>query len=811
MIINNLRTTFRHFVKQKLNTGLHIVGLTLGICVCLTITLYILHELSFDTYHTKASRTYRVGSIWQDGTNRNLHYSTPAPMADALRANGTAFDHVAFVHPQSAVIDINGEKKFLQDKILIVNSEFLDVFTVEAISGNVREAMTKPYQALLTESTAQKFFGNENPVGRTFTFKNEFEVTVGGVIKDFPGNTHLKGNMLLSYVPNEKYLGTNTTYWSSVSGTCTFFVLKEGSSLATVQQQLNGLADQNINSDPNLPKHVRAGFDIQPLSEIHFKPQYAGGGPFGGAINTSWLWIFASIGLAVLFLACINFVNLSTAQALTRGREVGVRKSVGAGRAQLILQFLMEPWLLALISGILAVTIIQSLLPALNTLIEKQITFPLQESIGLLGGILAGLLILGLLAGLYPAIVIARFNPASTLKGNAPTATAPGSQWVRSSLMITQFVISAGLLVAVLLISDQVDYLRTRGLGFDKENVLNIPIPFGQEAKLETQLSDISQLKDFSFATATPSAEGHWGTVMSPTDGNDPNRHNVTLLLADDHFATMYDLKLVSGRFNQPSDTNYVSRSIPEGDKVSKCVVNETLVKALGIASNEKAIGTKFWFGMNNGKAEIVGVVKDFNTTSLHSAIQPTVIASMPGMYTQVGIKVHANSDLPATVAEIEKRWKKAFPNDVFEYKFLDQQIDSFYKAEARIHNLFQIFAGTSMLISCLGLWGLASLAAQQRTKEIGIRKILGASANAIFTLLSKDFIIMIVIALAIASPLAYYLMSEWLNNFAFHVSIGMKVFLIAGGLSLLFALLTVSYQTLKAAVSNPVNSLRSE
>jgi putative ABC transport system permease protein len=812
MIINNLRTTFRHFAKQKLNTSLHIVGLTLGICVCLTITLFILHELSFDAYHSKASRTYRVGSIWQDGSMRNLHYSTPVPLADALRTNGTAFENVVFAHPQSgAVIDINGEKKFAQNEVLIVNPDFLDVFTVEPISGKVREAIMKPYQALLTESTARKFFGRENPVGRTFTYKNEFEVTVGGVIKDFPGNTHLKASMLLSYVPNEKYLGANTSAWSYISGTCTFFVLKEGSSLATVQQQLNGLADQHINSDPNLPKHVRSHFDIQPLSEIHFLPEYAGGGPFGGAINTSWLWIFASIGLAVLFLACINFVNLSTAQALTRGREVGVRKSVGAGRAQLILQFLMEPWLLALLSGITAITIVQSLLPALNTLIEKQITFDLQESIGLLGGILAGLLVLGLLAGLYPAIVIARFNPVSTLKGNSPIATAPGSQWVRSSLMVTQFVISAGLLVAVLLISDQVNYLRTRSLGFDKENVLNVPIPFGQNAKLETQLGDIPQVKDFSFATATPSAEGHWGTVMSATDGNDPNRHNITLLLADDRFATMYDLKLISGRFNQPSDTNYVSRSLPDAEKVSKCVVNETLVKALGLASNDQAIGTKFWFGMNNGKAEIVGVVKDFNTTSLHSAIQPTLITSLPGMYSQVGIKIHANSDLPATVAEIEKRWKRAFPNEIFQYKFLDQQIDSFYKAEARIHTLFQIFAGTSMLISCLGLWGLASLAAQQRTKEIGIRKILGASVKAVFLLLSKDFIIMVVIALAIASPLAYYLMGEWLTKFAFHINIGMKVFLIAGGLSLLFALITVSYQTLKAAVSNPVNSLRSE
>jgi putative ABC transport system permease protein len=812
MIINNLQLTLRHLAKQKLNTSLHIIGLTLGISVCLMITLFILHELSFDTYHKNYESIYRINSLWQDGETRNYTFSTPLPMADALRSNGTAYDKVVLAHPQSRiVIDVNDEKKFLQDKILIVSPEFLDVFSVQAISGDAQKAMNKPYQALLTETTARKFFGDEAAVGKTFKYKNEFEITVGGIIKDFPSNTHLDASMILSWVPNENYLGTGFTYWSSVSGTETFIVLKKDSNLEAAQKQLDALVDQHINSDPNLPKHVRAAFVIQPLKTIHFEPQYAGGGPWGGAINTTWLWIFASIGLAVLFLACINFVNLSTAQALTRAREVGVRKSVGAGRTQLIFQFLSEAWLLALVSGIFAVTIVQALLPSLNTLLEKQITFNLLESLGLLGGIFAGIILLGVLAGIYPSLVIARFNPSAALKSNPTSLGTPGSQWVRSSLMVTQFVISAGLLVAVLLISEQVNFLRSKNLGFDKENVLNVPIPFGQNRKLETQLGNISQVKDFSFATATPSAEGHWGTIMSRTNGEDPNRHNLTMVFADDHFAPMYDLKLVSGRFNQPSDTNYVSSKIPEQDKVMKCVVNETLVKTLGFESSEDAIGKHFWCGMNNGNAEIVGVVKDFNTSSLHQGISPVMIASMPGLYGQVGIKIHAKSDLPATIAAIEKRWKEAFPNDVFEYKFLDQQIDSYYKAETRVYTLFKIFAALAMLISCLGLWGLASFAAQQRTKEIGIRKVLGASVNAIVLLLSKEFIVMVVIGLVIASPLAYYLMNNWLTKFAFHVNIGLDVFILAGVSSLFIALFTVSFQAVKAAMSNPVKSLRSE
>jgi putative ABC transport system permease protein len=811
MILNNLNISVRHLAKQKLNTALHIIGLTLGITVCLMIALFIRHELSFDTYHNNSGNIYRVVSLWKDGTNDNYHFSTPVPIADALRTN-TMLEKVVLAHPQSkVVIDISAEKKFLQDRVLIVSPEFLEVFAVQQLSGDAHQAIRKPYHALLTESTAKKFFGKDDPLGKTFLYKNEFDVTVGGIISDFPPNTHLNAGVILSYVPNEGYLGSGFNHWTYISGTSTYLVLKNSADRGAVEKQLASLADQHINSDPNLPKNIRAGFELQALKNIHFEPELAGGGPWGGAINSEWLWIFATIGLAVLFLACINFVNLSTAQALTRAREVGVRKSIGAGRRQLIMQFLTEAWLLAVIAGALGITTVQGFLPAVNNLIGKQIVFNPFESIGLVSTIVAGIVIVGLLAGIYPAWVIARFNPAVTLKSNAVITGHPRSPWLRSGLMVTQFVISAGLLVAVLLISEQVTFLRNKNLGFDKDNVVNVPVPFGKHQKLGTLLGGISQVKDFSFATATPTAEGHWSSIMTKTNGDDPHRHDVTMLLADDHFAPMYGLELLSGRFNQPSDTNYISRTVPEKDQVMKCVVNETLVRTLGFTSNDDAIGKRFWVGMNNGKTEIVGVVKDFNTTSLHQAISPTMIFSMPGAYGQVGIKIHAGTDLSPALAAIEKQWKKAFPEGVFEYSFLDQQINAYYNVETRLHTLFQIFAGLAMLISCLGLWGLASFAAQQRTKEIGIRKVLGASARMIVVLLSKDFVIMVVVALGIACPISYILMNSWLMKFAFHVDIGMKVFVLAGLSSLLVALITVSFQAIRAAIGNPVESLRSE
>lgn len=813
MFINNFRLAFRHLGRQKLNTTLHIIGLTLGMSVCLLIGLFLRYELSFDTYHENANRTYRINSIWTDSGKKNYHFSTPIPLADALRTGVSGLEAVSMAHPLwDEIIEINPQKIFKQGHILVVDPYFLDIFDIDVLKGNAYDALRKPYQALLTETIAKKFFGKEDPIGKSFRLKNKYNITVAGVIRDIPSNSHLPASMLLSYVPDEQFLGNNPNGWSSVSGTSAFVVVPEKYNIKNLEAQLKNLADIHINSDPNMPKFVRGDFDVQPLGDVHFNSKYAGGGEWVQAVNTSWLWFFAVIGLAVLALACINFVNLSTAQALSRAKEVGVRKSVGAGRFHLMAQFIREAWILALISGILAIAIAQTALPFMNLILEKGIVFNLLQSPGLLGGLLISILLTGLLAGLYPAWIIARFNPAITLKVGSTSVGNHGSSWLRRALVVSQFIISAGLLIAVTLIAQQVNYLRSKNLGFDKDNIINVGIMGVKRAPVfAAELSRISQVKDVSFATATPSNEGHWGTIMTTTNQDDPNRRPVTMILGDDHFCKMYGLKLLSGRFLEASDTNYTARSIPGEKQIIKVVVNEKLVQALGFKSNEDAIDKRFWFGMNSGNAEIAGVVADFNTGSLHGAITPTLIMQERNVYSQAGIKIESGSDLPQTIAAIEMAWKKAYPDGLFEFKFLDDQIDAFYKAEARLYDLFKIFAGTAMLISCMGLWGLSTYAAQQRTKEIGIRKVLGASVNAVVMLLSKDFIVLVMIALAIASPVAYYLMNNWLQNFAFHIDINWNVFVIAGIASLIIALITVSFQAIKAGLANPVNSLRNE
>jgi ABC-type antimicrobial peptide transport system permease subunit len=365
----------------------------------------------------------------------------------------------------------------------------------------------------------------------------------------------------------------------------------------------------------------------------------------------------------------------------------------------------------------------------------------------------------------------------------------------------------------VVLIARQVDFLRSQNLGFSKDNIINVEIKprANKESVFRNELSKINQVKDVSFATATPSSQGHWGTIMNRTKREEPAKEDVTLIFADDRFCKMYDMKLLAGRFLEVSDTSYISNSLPEEKQIMKAVVNEALIKTLKFESNEAAVGEHIWIGWNSGNVEIVGVVANFNTGPLQEAIKPALITPSLREYEQAGIKIEANSDVPQTIAGIEEAWKKAYPEGIFTYKFLDEQIDAYYKAEERLFTLFKIFSGLAMFISCLGLWGLATFSAQARTKEIGIRKVLGASVNKIVMLLSKDFLLLVLISLLIATPVAWYGMNQWLQNYAFRTEITWWIFAFSGLIAITIAIVTVSFQAIKAAISNPVESLRSE
>lgn len=809
MISNLFNITWRYLIRQKANTAMHIIGLTLGITVCLLIALFIRYEVSFDAYHPNANQTYRLISDWRENGNLSKHFSTPFPLANAVRSEASGFEQVSFAHPVYVnTVEVTPQKRFLIEDVLAVEPEFLDIFSVDVLQGDLHQTLRKPYQAALTESTAKKFFGSENPIGKTFKLKMEegFEFTVTSLIKDLPANTHLKVSMLVSHSYKENFLKPNLDGWTYVSGTETFITLPEQADTSVLMAQLKNIADKYINARTG-PMY-QSDFSLQPMSDMHFNTNVAD----GAAMSISWLWFFGLIGLAVLVLACINFINLSTAQALTRAKEVGIRKSIGAGRSSLMAQFLTEAWALTFISGVLAVALTQLLLPSLNNMMGKGIEFDLFNSPTLLITLVVGLVLTGLLAGIYPAWVIARFNPSITLKVGVMSTTG-GSAWLRKGLVVAQFTVSACLLMSVILMSQQVDYLRSKDLGFDKDNVVVVEIsnPKQTAPVLSHELSTVSSIAGVSFSTSTPSGFGHWGTPMSRISRDDPGRKPMTLIIADDNYEKLYDFKLLAGRSLQASDTNNISRTIPEEKRFMNAVVNEQLVSDLGFESNEAALGQRIYIGFNEGRVDIVGVVANFNQGPLSAATAPVLVTSTPNLYDKAGIKIAAGSNIPETLAAIESAWKKTFPEGVFSYKFLDEQIDAYYKAEERLFNLFKIFAGVAMLISCLGLFALAAFTTQHRVKEIGIRKVLGATVSSILVLVSKDFLKLVLLALIIATPLAWYGISQWLTNYAFHIEITGWAFGLAGMIAIAVTLVTIGTQAFKSALANPAESLKSE
>ena len=816
MIFKNVPVIIRRFSRQKLTTSLHIIGLTLGITVCLLIGLFIKHELSFDTYQDKADRTYRINQVWIDFGKRQLHFSTPFPLADQVRKDVPGVEYVTKVHhPFQNVVEITPTKRFKQDHVMMTDPEFLDVFDVKVVEGNAYEALRKPYQAVLTQATAKKFYGNEDPIGKTFTYNDSFQVTVGAVVKDFPGNTHLPAELLLSFSEKEKYLQTSTTHYGSVSGGSTFIVLPKGTKPGTgLTTAIQAIYDRFANNQEWAGKDHRQEMELQPLSDIHFNSKYEGGGQWIKAINTSWLWFFGSVGIAVLILACINFINLSTAQSLSRAKEVGVRKSIGAGRFQLVTQFLSEAFLLVLFSAIVGSIVTKLSLPYINELTSKQIVFNIPDSVSLLVALFAGVCLTALMAGIYPAWIITKFHPATVLKAGS-VKSSPQPAFLRKALVVTQFTISVCLLIGLLLIGKQMNYMRHKDLGFNKDNIIIVPTPFDESSNKKilfgNELKNIAGIKEWSFSTSSLSGEGHWGTVMSVVGKEDPNRKHVTTIMTDDKYCSLYGLKLKAGRFFTTADTSMVSRSLPEDKRYARSVVNEKLIQQLGFESAEAALGKKFWTGMMGWQAEIVGVVEDFNTSSLHEAIMPTLITQYLPFAEKMNIKIQAGTDIPALISKINSSYKKVYTSGIFEFNFLDERLDALYKSEARLYSLFKIFSVLAMLISCLGLWGLITFAAQQRIKEIGVRKVLGASVPDIVSLLSKDFLLLVCISIVIATPLAWWGIHKWLQDFAYRIPIGWTAFAIAGGAAILIALVTVSFQAIRAAISNPVKSLRTE
>lgn len=804
-MVQNLYFILRHFRKQKLNTFVHIIGLTVGMTICIFIGLFLQYETNFEASYDNADRIFRVNSIWKDGGEQFDLYASPIPVVDALRTEVTGIKTVVLARPQfKSVVEISRDNITNIEHALIVQPEFLGMFNVRVVSGDGAETLKVPYRALLTQSTATRFFGNADPIGKTFKYRNRYLITVGGVIEDMPAGMHLPATMLLSYVQDEEFMGNGDSWYFGNTdwkrpATCVYIELNENTDPASIEAQLKTIADRNINASADANAMIHGSFELQAIRQIHFDTERFGGGPWVAAINTYWLWFFGAIGVAVLILGCINFLNLSTAQSFLRTKEIGLRKTLGARRSHLIMLFIGEALTLAIISGIIATILTALSIGWFNTLLDKNIQFDPLSSPLLLLSLLVFIGITGVLAGSYPAWMITRFSAVNALKSGTSGMTT-GAQWVRKSLVVVQFVISAGLFIIVLIIAQQVRFLRNKDLGFKKDNILNVTI--GDRKHMQVFYNDLLQVqgvKEVSFVKSAPMSNDHWWNTISKTEGAD--RESACVIYADEHFFSVYNLPVLSGRIPDPITK---MKTVKDGE-TAKVVVNSKLLETLQLGTAAEAIGKRFWWGSD---VEIVAVVADFNVEPLTYGLSPVIISQDSSLYQFASIRIEP-TNVQSTLSSIEAAWKKNFTARVYEYQFLDAEIDAFYRNEGRLYTMFNFFSVAAILISGLGLWGLVSLTSQQRVKEICIRKMMGASVVSILLLLARDIVLIILIALLIAFPLTYFLAQDWLQNFAFRIEIGWLTFVIVGLTLMAVALFTVVLQSLKAALVNPVTGIR--
>jgi putative ABC transport system permease protein len=803
MYKNYLKVFRRGFIKQKGYSFLNVFGLAIGIACFLLISLYIRDEYSFDRMHSKADRIYRIHEIFEAEGVGERSASQPFPVAEALLNDyGSQILKTVrlfnFQSPTLAVSTIDNKKEFNETRLFFADSTFFDVFDFPLVQGDPKTALTVPNTIILTESMARKYFEDENPIGKFLKFQGTQNLLVTGVLEDIPNNTHFQFDFLASFTSlHDVYDPSVPERWHWYWNPCwTYLLLKDQRAAAELQAAMPAFVQKYF------PEFVRndVSMELVPLTDIHLKSNMDYEIQPNGSLTT--VFVFASIGIFVLLIASINFINLSTARAATRAKEVGMRKTLGGQKTQLIVQFLFESILLVLLSVVLAILMVVFALPLFNLFAEKNIgLFVLLEPFYIVLLVLLTLGV-GIVSGIYHAFVLSSFKPITALKANA---SQEKGVLFRKALVVVQFTLSIVLLIGTGVAVDQLDMLQNSNTGFTKENVILIPILRSPIAKNYLPLrNEILRNPNALSVTAMEEVLGAKHQVGNFIfEGMEASRPFPRLNIRHD-FTKTFDIPLVAGR-------DY-SEDIRADDSLA-LVVNETFVRQMGWPSNESAIGKKFG---DSSLGRIVGVVRDFNFTSRHQPIRPLVLRlntaddAFQVMLKYMAVRIRGD-DVKGTIRWIEQQWKAQMPGWPFDYFFLEDDLEKLYKAENKMSKITLIFSGLSILVACLGLFGLSTYSAEQRKKEMSIRKVLGGSDSEIFLLFSKNFFTLILISNVVAFPLAYLLMKKWLASFAYQVNINFGLFLLAGFAAVAIAFLTVSYQALRAAHSNPAEILKAE
>jgi len=800
---NYFKIALRNLSRNRSNTFINVFGLSIGIAACLLIFLVIRFEKSFDDFHKNKDRIYRLVSVFNNSDGIRYSAGVPFPVIKGLRIDYPQLENVAGIYETDGLLTIiDGKKeneKFQEDKgVFYAEPQFFDIFSFGWLSGNPRTALTDPNSVVLTEDIGDKYFGSwKVAVGKTLKFDNKYVFKVTGIIKNVPANSDFPLKVVFSFSTlKETNINRNLDDWVSTFSSFNCYLLFPPN---LTKEKFESFL-QTFLQKHKPPEYLKDGLDVQPLSDIHYDSRF---GNYSHHVFTKELiTALTLIGLFLLIIACVNFINLSTAQAVNRSREVGVRKVLGSSRKQLALQFISETFLVNLFAMFLSCIISEMVINYLNGILNLKLSFNFFGDPQLLLFMSALTLAITIFSGFYPAIVLSGFNPVEVLKAKI-TSRKSGGISLRRGLVVVQFAIAQVMIIAMLVVVGQMNFFKNASLGFNKNSIVQVPVPgdsisIYKTPTLKNRLLGTSGVKDVSLSAFSPIDGSHWSSDFKFDNSPKKTDFDADLKWADVDFFKTFDLQFISGG------------PFRESDSTNGFVVNQTLVNKLGFTNPSDIIGKKINFWDGDVVAPVVGVVKDFHSAPLQREISPVVIGSWIDVYGMLNIKVSV-SDLSTTMLSVKKLWEETYPEYLYNYKFLDEKIDDFYKTESTLSALYSIFSGIAIFISCLGLYGLISFMTIQRTKEVGIRKVLGASAGNIIYLFSKEFTLLIVIAFALASPAAYFIMQSWLDKFAYRINIGFGIFLATIAASLLVAWLAVGYRAIKVANSNPVKALRYE
>ena len=812
MFKNYLKIAFRNILRQRVYSLINITGLAIGIACCILILLFVRYELSYDKFNKKADRIYRVTREWfnEDGAS-SLHLARVAPPIGPLLKNDfpqIVLEETRLLQDGNVPLKV-GEKSFIEDRFFWAEQSTFKIFTVHFIEGNENKALSEPKCVVITQSEAKKYFGNEDAIGRTIKYRNLGELKVTGVIKDVPENSHLKYDFLASFITlyDSSIIGRKTLEenWGS-NNYLTYVLLPPNVPISGLKDKIPSFIDKYVSQVirrengqmPAKALHNYTTLHFQKLTDIHLHSHLTTEVEENGDIKN--VYIFSAIAFFVLLIACINFMNLATARSTKRSREIGIRKVLGAYRQQLMKQFIGESLITVFISLFLSILIVEFAIKPFSNFSERDLHLNIFSDPLLLAGILLLAVVVGFISGSYPALLLSSFQPVTVLKGNKILSR---KSTFRTVLVILQFTISVTLIICMGVVFQQIEYVKNKNLGYNKDHLVILPSGKKIKNNLDSFKSQLLQNPDIKMVTSSrlvPSDMllNSWGAQIF--DGNKPVPLKFRLAVdeVDYDFFKTYQIKFTSGRdFSRDYAT----------DDSAAFILNESAVHQLGWNAKQ-AIGQRMKYGSRNGR--IIGVVHDFNFESLHNEIVPIIFLITKTGNEQVALRI-SGKNIPATLDFLKKKWKEYRPDYPFDYTFLDNQLAGLYDKDQKIGNVFGIFAVIAIIIACLGLFGLASYTAEARTKEIGIRKVLGAKVSGIITLLLKEFLLLILLANLIAWPLSYYFMNKWLSEFAYKTGIGLWLFIAAGVLAMIITILTISYQSIKAATANPVKSLRYE